>query len=192
MNLYYSTAGLAEIWLWDRDINGGVLNPPEYMFSFETNEGFDTDNDNLNDIEELSSHGDSIYADPLDVDTPRARKALYLNGNAAARTRNPFFHDRWAMTSYTVEFWFRAQLPDAGLHRAAAGAAFDSQRLGCEIIALRQKGEQAHEVAVKHDVLPVPFSLRRPGGRRWSAPRGWRPANLSAPGCTENRSPSGG
>ena len=114
VNLYYSTAGLAEIWLWDRDINGGVLNPPEYMFSFETNEGFDTDNDNLNDIEELSSHGDSIYADPLDVDTPRARKALYLNGNAAARTRNPFFHDRWAMTSYTVEFWFRAQLPANG------------------------------------------------------------------------------
>ena len=96
------------------------------------------------------------------------------------------------LNSCTVTFQFRAQLPDAGLHSTAAGATFDSQCLGCEIVVLRQKSEQAHEVAVKHGVLPVLFSLRQPGGRKWSVPRSWQPANLSVPGCTENRSPSGG
>lgn len=68
------------------------------------------------------------------------------------------------LNSCTVTFQFRAQLPDAGLHSTAAGATFDSQCLGCEIVVLRQKSEQAHEVAVKHGVLPVLFHFGSPAG----------------------------
>ena len=122
VNLYYTTKGYEDYWIWGFDPIPPLAVPPAYLFSFEQNEGFDTDNDNRNDVEESTSLDGNGKTDPLDVESPYSRKALYLNGNAAARTRNPYFHDRFAMTSFTVEFWVRSAQPGNGktqtiLHR---------------------------------------------------------------------------
>ncbi len=111
VNNYYASGSLASIWWWNYAYDGVLRISPTYLFDFEINEGYDTDNDNISDREELTGTDSLGVTDPLDFDTPRSRKAMYFNGNAACRTRNPFFHDKWALTSYSVEMWFRAQEP---------------------------------------------------------------------------------
>lgn len=117
VNLYYKVDGeLGSLyWWWDLDLLETDADGPTYLFDFEVNEGFDTDNDNISDREELSQGDNSGVTDPLDLDSPRNRKALYFDGHAAARTRNPYYHDKFSLTSYTVEFWVRPQeLPAPG------------------------------------------------------------------------------
>ena len=116
-NLYYAVDDelATKRWWWDADLVGTMADGPAYLFDFEVNEGFDTDNDNVSDREEISADNGLGVTDPLDPDSPYRRKALYLDGHAAARTRNPFFHGKWSLTSYTVEFWVRPEeLPAAG------------------------------------------------------------------------------
>jgi uncharacterized protein (DUF2141 family) len=117
VNLYYKVDGElgSTYWWWDKDLLGSDADGPTYLFDFEINEGFDTDNDNIADSIELTQDDNNGVTDPLDLDSPRKRKALYFDGNAAARTRNPYYHDKFTLTSYTVEFWVRPQqLPAAG------------------------------------------------------------------------------
>ncbi len=111
VNLYYSSGSLAGNWWWNYAYNGYVQPAPTYLFDFEVNEGFDTDNNNISDREELTGTDLMGVTDPLDFDNPRSRKAMYFDGYAATRTRNPYLHDKWALTSYTVEMWFRAETP---------------------------------------------------------------------------------
>lgn len=85
---------------------------PKYLFAFETNEGFDTDNDNISDREENTTTDLRGVSDMLDHSDPSSRKAMYFDGvSAACRTRVPYFHDKWSLTSYTVEMWFMAENP---------------------------------------------------------------------------------
>ncbi|MBQ3811672.1 MAG: hypothetical protein II839_12755 [Kiritimatiellae bacterium] len=117
VNLYYKVDGELGVtyWWWDLDLLESDADGPTYLFDFEINEGFDTDNDNISDREELTQGDNSGVTDPLDLDSPRNRKALYFDGHAAARTRNPYYHDKFSLTSYTVEFWVRPQeLPAPG------------------------------------------------------------------------------
>ena len=117
VNLYYKVDGeLGSLyWWWDLDLLETDADGPTYLFDFEINEGFDTDNDNISDREELTQSDNNGVTDPLDLDSPRKRKALYLDGHAAARTRNPYYHDKFTLTSYTVELWVRPQeLPAPG------------------------------------------------------------------------------
>ncbi len=133
VNLYYSSGSLSGIWAWAYPAFGVAPSAPQYLFDFETNEGYDTDNDNIADRIELAAEGsvsvsndtESLKAeysdlklgggtDPLNFDSPVRRKALFLDGASAVRTRNPFAHDKWTMASYTAEFWFRAKNPVAG------------------------------------------------------------------------------
>ena len=116
VNLYYKVDGemAGYRWWWDLPLWDTLADGPTYLYDFEINEGFDTDNDNISDREELVQN-DGGVTDPLDLDSPRRRKALYLDGHAAARTRNPFYHNQWNLTSFTVEFWVRPQeLPKPG------------------------------------------------------------------------------
>lgn len=110
VNLYYQPNSLADIWWWSYPITE-MVSAPTYLYDFETNEGFDTDNDNVADREELTELNGQGFTDPNDSDSPRARKAMYFNGYAATRTRNPYFHGKWELASFTVEFWFRAEQP---------------------------------------------------------------------------------
>ena len=117
VNLYYKVDGElgGTYWWWDKDLLDTDADGPTYLFDFEINEGFDTDNDNIADSIELTQDDNNGVTDPLDLDSPRKRKALYFDGHAAARTRNPYYHDKFSLTSYTVEFWVRPQrLPDTG------------------------------------------------------------------------------
>ncbi len=121
-NLYYWTgnrfaAGMVE-WYWDPLTLADPINfpAPSYFFSFEANEGFDTDNDNIGDKAEI--RGDTTVTtgvtDPLNGQSPIKRRALYLNGNAAARTRDPHFVTQTEFRDFTVEAWARPENPKAG------------------------------------------------------------------------------
>ena len=117
VNLYYKVDGELGVtyWWWDKNLLESDGDGPTYLFDFEIGEGFDTDNDNIADSVELTQDDNNGVTDPLDFDSPRKRKALYFDGHAAARTRNPYYHDKFTLTSYTVEFWVRPEkLPAPG------------------------------------------------------------------------------
>ncbi|MBR3086579.1 MAG: LamG domain-containing protein [Kiritimatiellae bacterium] len=129
VNLYYNWGTAANFWtretltLNESDDKIYVQYPyppmmlgeerPTYMFSFECNEGFDTDNDNLSDTYEINGGAGNV-TDPQNPDRPIARKALYLDGNAAARTRSVFAAGPNALRSFTVEAWVRPENPASG------------------------------------------------------------------------------
>ena len=140
VNLYYNWGTAANFWAGDgadgivggeegdavyggypmpdamfrRELLGIVFEPrPSYIFSFESNEGFDTDNDNLSDPYEINGSAGGV-TDPQNPDRPVARKALYLDGNSAARTRATCAFGPNALRSFTIEAWVMAEDPASG------------------------------------------------------------------------------
>lgn len=120
VNLYYRPAGHA--WTWMEGIPGDVVFPypavvalqpfpPSYVYSFANNEGYDTDNDNIADRMEVTGANDVGLTDITDFDSPRLRKALYLDGDSAARTKFGASHELNQLRSWTVELWVRPQEP---------------------------------------------------------------------------------
>ncbi|NLG01710.1 MAG: LamG domain-containing protein [Lentisphaerae bacterium] len=82
---------------------------PSYVFSFEENEGYDTDNDGLSDKDELTQ-GMGGYGDPQDHDDPIRRQALWFDGTqSAAYTPSSFNYGAYAFRSFTVELWVRPE-----------------------------------------------------------------------------------
>ncbi len=79
-----------------------------YLFAFEENEGFDTDNDGLSDATEIAANVTGA-TDPQNFDDPVRRQAMYFPGaySAMESRTNPqhgldsemFFHQ------FTVELW---------------------------------------------------------------------------------------
>ncbi len=125
VNKYYSFGSLQNYWTEHGagcytdypNPNMMVPNPlddprPCYIYSFEINEGFDTDNDNISDREELN--GAVAVTDPQNSDQPSVRRTLYLDGNSAVRTRFPYAHGIDALRSWTVEAWIRPEEPVSG------------------------------------------------------------------------------
>ena len=114
VNLYYDLGSLALLssgWYY----GPAGWTPPSYLFDFESVEGFDTDADMIGDRAELVDTAASPgTTDPLSVESPRRRRALYLNGDAAARTRGSFLHGVYDLTEFTIEAWVRAANPAAG------------------------------------------------------------------------------
>ena len=102
-------------WFWDPAVLATADYCPSYMFSFEENEGFDTDNDNLADRAELV-HGPASagVTDPLESQTPIKRRALYLDGQSAARTMASFIHEPEELRLFTLEAWTRPVNPVSG------------------------------------------------------------------------------
>lgn len=92
-----------------------TYSPPSYLFSFESNEGYDSDNDNLADRAELVDDPASPgVTDALEGQSPIKRRALYLNGEAAARTLTGRFHGAEFLRDFTLEAWVRPQNPISG------------------------------------------------------------------------------
>ncbi len=86
---------------------------PTYIYDFESNEGFDTDNDNVSDKAELN--GIKGITDAQNTDRPAEfNKALYLDGNSAARTRLLCAFGKYALRSWTLETWIRPENPKTG------------------------------------------------------------------------------
>ena len=83
---------------------------PPFMFSFEENEGYDTDNDRIPDAEERTMTADTV-SDPLKFTDPDRRQALWFPGNeSAAVSYSGNFHrpngDQYdVLRQFTVEAW---------------------------------------------------------------------------------------
>ncbi len=116
VNRFYKTGnkfgGLDRFWFWDDDVLLRNFAPAAYLFSFEANEGYDTDNDLVADGVEIK--GGSVAdpnlgpTDPLDDDSPLKQRALYLNGvDSAARMYTPTIHSWYSFRSFTAEAWVR-------------------------------------------------------------------------------------
>ena len=124
VNLYYKPS--SSVWYW----NTKPWAPPTYAFSFESNEGYDTDTDGVSDKEELNV----TKTDPLTPERPVKRRALYLPPGvpAYARTYPGFVAASGdpgggylpgldivnitsdALRSFTVEAWVRPVNPASG------------------------------------------------------------------------------
>ena len=103
----------------------GLMN---WMYSFEENEGFDTDHDGISDHEELESKF-RAGTDPQDADSPRRRQAMYFQGKdrPSALQTMPFvkelhpigatgYPEDLSFLQYTVECWAMPEaLDDATL-----------------------------------------------------------------------------
>ena len=94
---------------------------PNWMYSFEENEGYDTDHDAGSDFEELQGKV-RRKTDPQDADSPRRRQAMYFPGPAepSALQSMPFVHELYpraasgypddlSFLQYTVECWVRPE-----------------------------------------------------------------------------------
>ena len=108
VNLYY-------VWesdLWYYGIDDGMPGPPNYIYSFERNEGYDTDNDNEADYDEVSGGS----TDPVTEESPIKRRALYLplGLDAYARTRDTYFYAADVLREFTIETWVRPIQPALG------------------------------------------------------------------------------
>jgi len=124
VNLYYWLGAyfgnpLDPWWYWDDDVINLFDDPPSFMYSFEVNEGYETDNDNLPDHAELVDEpGVSPgVTDVVESQSPIKRRALYLNGNAAARSLSNLVHDPDDFRQFTVEAWARPQNPASGVEQ---------------------------------------------------------------------------
>ena len=120
VNLYYWSGfnfGMNMYYYWFRPylLELGMHAFPQYLFDFEMSEGFDTDNDNIGDRAELVGNATKPgKTDPLDAGDPIKRRALYLNGNAAARTYMATIFGWNQMRMFTVEAWVRPSNPISG------------------------------------------------------------------------------
>ena len=96
----------------------------DFMFSFEENEGYDTDNDGVSDKAELVDSRNA-QSEPLDHDDPRRRQAIWFSGtNSAASSVSMFANDdlgsvqmvgdmEWSFRSFTVELWARPEVTNS-------------------------------------------------------------------------------
>ena len=104
----------------------GSTRDMNWIASFEENEGFDTDHDGLNDRDEISGKYQG-ETDPLDVDSPQRRQAMYFQGSAKPSILQtmPFvreyhpesmnggrYPDDLSFLQYTVECWVKAESLD--------------------------------------------------------------------------------
>lgn len=105
-------------WYWRLRALGATGESKNWMFSFEENEGYDTDHDFKRDAVELTQ-GVEMASDPQVFSDPARRQALYFPGlvdgvGSAAATRDGQF--RRAVSSepdlfkqFTVEFWVKPE-----------------------------------------------------------------------------------
>ena len=102
-----------------RSIKGVV--PLNYFFSFEQNEGYDTDSDFLGDYEEAMGKTKAA-SDPLDKEDPRRRQAMYFDGvqsllshpvavGESVPSASLYGEARQNYLYYTVECWAKAEDP---------------------------------------------------------------------------------
>ncbi len=122
VNLYYRTG--SQTWFWPTNMLTSVTYPypaiiplsgfpPSYVYSFESDEGYDADNDNIQDKQEIIGSTQPGTTDPLDFDSPRLRKAAYFDGQAATRTQFGSVHGINQLRSWSLEVWVRAEEPQS-------------------------------------------------------------------------------
>jgi len=93
---------------------------PVFMYPFEMNEGYDTDNDGISDKDELVGNRNA-KSDPRNSEDPFHRQALWFSGDRSAAVTPLLYHDltsqisgdmeemEQAFRSFTVELWAKPQ-----------------------------------------------------------------------------------
>ncbi len=121
-------APLMYFWPWNR--------LPLYMYGFEMNEGYDTDNDGVSDKAELVDSRNPMSS-PQDHDDPLRRQALWFSGtNSAASTVTPYNYisaddpqvvgdSERAFRSFTLEMWARPERVMGQSEQVLIERAFD-------------------------------------------------------------------
>lgn len=90
-----------------------------FMFSFEENEGYDTDHDGISDSEEKKMTS-TVLSDPLDYADPDRRQGLYFPGENSAAVSYACAPGNLAsvgfdaLRQFTVEAWIRPEVVMAG------------------------------------------------------------------------------
>ena len=97
---------------------------PSWLFSFEENEGFDSDHDGIGDREELEGKFRTA-SDPIHHDSPRRRQAMYFQGPARpsllmtmpqVKEKSPDLGEEYpddpSFLQYTVECWAYPETSD--------------------------------------------------------------------------------
>jgi len=117
VNLYYWRGTVHyffdDDWM-DSYLRGSWLLSPQYMYDFEMNEGFDTDNDNRGDRAEVLETTSLGATDMIDSEDPPHRRAAKFNGDAAFRTPGAYFFLAETLRQFTVEAWVRPTNPQSG------------------------------------------------------------------------------
>ena len=92
---------------------------PMFLFRFEMNEGYDTDNDGISDKDELVGNRNSM-SDPRNSEDPFRRQAMWFSGDRSAAVTPVTYHDWTSLAgwnysldhvfrSFTVELWARPE-----------------------------------------------------------------------------------
>lgn len=126
----------------------GSADAMNWAVSFEENEGFDTDHDGLGDRDEISGKYQGA-TDPIDVDSPQRRQAMYFQGAAKPSILQtmPFvreyhpearfggrYPDDLSFLQYTVECWVKAESLDDSTMIERAVYVSKSNPDDCEFI----------------------------------------------------------
>lgn len=111
-----------------------------YLYAFEENEGYDTDNDFAPDGHEIVK-GVSRVTDPLRQDDPHRRQALYLDGvNSYAMSRDPHVRPVDApdlFKQFTVECWVRPEKMGAAQTILERSTAYEADANNKDRVAIR-------------------------------------------------------
>ena len=91
---------------------------PNWMFSFEQNEGYDTDHDGHGDYDERAGKFTPGGTDPLDAESPTRRQAMYFQGASRPSllqamlespeqypVRGSAFANEYSFSTFTAECW---------------------------------------------------------------------------------------
>jgi len=129
---------------------------PSWLFSFEENEGYDTDHDGISDYEELEGKFRTA-SDPIDADSPKRRQAMYFQGASRpsllmtmpqVKEKSPRLDEEYSddpsFLQYTVECWAYPETSDDAtvVERAvwaAPSSLADQELLRCNFqIAIKE------------------------------------------------------
>ena len=122
------------------DATRDIYNQLSYAFSFEENEGYDTDGDMTPDSIENVKMVRSA-SDPLRFDDPTRRQALYLDGeNSFAMSRDlqlrPADSEDF-LKQFTVECWFRPEKTGAAQTIVDRSVAYVGDSINTDKLAIR-------------------------------------------------------
>ncbi|NQU38887.1 MAG: matrixin family metalloprotease [Lentisphaerae bacterium] len=123
VNLYYTPND--SVWYYAPPRTGPAEFPsPLYIYDFESNSGYDTDNDNIAEYDEIVDG----TTDPVDDESPIRRHALYLpEAGGYARTRDNWFYfnaDTTMLREFTVEAWANPLMPAKGTRQVIVERPF--------------------------------------------------------------------
>ena len=122
------------------DATHDLYNNLYYAYSFEENEGYDTDGDLTPDSIEFVKMV-RASSDPLRFDDPTRRQALYLDGdNSFAMSRDlqlrPVDSEDF-LKQFTVECWFLPERTDAAQTIVDRAVAYEGNSINTDKVAIR-------------------------------------------------------